>query len=101
MATWRRRCYKRRHPRRARHRRRLRGRVQRGEGPMRSIFFTMMSYPELPEPDETYSSWVTPQQKWWDAQVGHAVYNKYLNELEYADAVGFDAIGMNEHHNCA
>jgi alkanesulfonate monooxygenase SsuD/methylene tetrahydromethanopterin reductase-like flavin-dependent oxidoreductase (luciferase family) len=68
---------------------------------MRSIFFTMMSYPELPEPDETYSSWVTPQQKWWDAQVGNAVYNKYLNELEYADAVGFDAIGMNEHHNCA
>jgi len=68
---------------------------------VRSIFFTMMSYPKLPEPDGDYSSWVTPKAKWYDPRVANAAYNKYLNELEYADAVGFDGIGVNEHHNCA
>jgi alkanesulfonate monooxygenase SsuD/methylene tetrahydromethanopterin reductase-like flavin-dependent oxidoreductase (luciferase family) len=61
----------------------------------------MMSYPQLPEPDDEFSSWVTPQAKWYDPKVANAAYNKYLNELEYADAVGFDGIGVNEHHNCA
>jgi len=68
---------------------------------VRSIFFTMMSYPKLPEPDDEYSSWVTPQAKWYDPKVANAAFNQYLNELEFADAVGFDGIGVNEHHNCA
>ncbi len=72
----------------------------REEADVRSIFLTTMSYPDLPEPDEEFSSWVTPKAGWFDPRVGNAMYHQYLNELEYADAVGFDAIGMNEHHNC-
>src|SRR5439155_1498116 len=29
---------------------------------------------------------------------GHQLYNEYLDMLEYADQMGFDAIGVNEHH---
>ena len=32
---------------------------------------------------------------------GHQLYNEYLDMLEYADEMGFDAIGVNEHHQNA
>ena len=32
---------------------------------------------------------------------GHRSYNEYLDELEYADQVGFDGICVNEHHQNA
>jgi alkanesulfonate monooxygenase SsuD/methylene tetrahydromethanopterin reductase-like flavin-dependent oxidoreductase (luciferase family) len=68
---------------------------------MRSIFFSLMAYPDLPEPDDAHSSWVTPNPKWWDPQVASAMYHSYLNELEYADKMGYDGLGVNEHHNSA
>jgi alkanesulfonate monooxygenase SsuD/methylene tetrahydromethanopterin reductase-like flavin-dependent oxidoreductase (luciferase family) len=68
---------------------------------MRSVFTTMSSYPGLPEPDEEFSSWVTPKSSWYDPHVANAAFNKYMNELEYADAMGIDGIGANEHHNSA
>ncbi|MFO1079644.1 MAG: LLM class flavin-dependent oxidoreductase [Reyranellaceae bacterium] len=30
--------------------------------------------------------------------VGHGVYHRYLDQLEFAEQVGFDGIGVNEHH---
>src|SRR5580700_7568921 len=29
---------------------------------------------------------------------GHEVYNDYLDQLEFAETVGFDGLGVNEHH---
>ena len=29
---------------------------------------------------------------------GHEVYNTYLDQLEFAETVGFDGLGVNEHH---
>ena len=68
---------------------------------MRSIFLTLMSYPKLPEPDDDFSSWVTPQSKWFDARVANAAYHQYLTEIRYADELGFDGVGVNEHHSSA
>jgi alkanesulfonate monooxygenase SsuD/methylene tetrahydromethanopterin reductase-like flavin-dependent oxidoreductase (luciferase family) len=68
---------------------------------VRIVFFSLMAYPDLPEPDERHSTWVDPNPTWWNPEVGNRAYHAYLNELEYADALGYDGIGMNEHHNCA
>ena len=34
-------------------------------------------------------------------KVGHRTYNDYLDEFEYAAKVGFDGVGINEHHSNA
>ena len=31
--------------------------------------------------------------------LGADMYNEYLDEYEYADAIGFDGLMLNEHHN--
>ena len=33
--------------------------------------------------------------------LGAELYHRYLDELEYADQLGFDALGVNEHHQNA
>jgi alkanesulfonate monooxygenase SsuD/methylene tetrahydromethanopterin reductase-like flavin-dependent oxidoreductase (luciferase family) len=51
---------------------------------------------------ETYdSAWVTLPNTYFDRKRGHALYNRYLDELEYADASGFDGVCVNEHHQNA
>jgi alkanesulfonate monooxygenase SsuD/methylene tetrahydromethanopterin reductase-like flavin-dependent oxidoreductase (luciferase family) len=39
--------------------------------------------------------------KHFDPQIGHELYNRYLDELEYGEALGFDALSVNEHHQTA
>jgi alkanesulfonate monooxygenase SsuD/methylene tetrahydromethanopterin reductase-like flavin-dependent oxidoreductase (luciferase family) len=34
----------------------------------------------------------------YDPRKGHHVYHTYLDQLEYAEQLGFDGIGCNEHH---
>ena len=34
----------------------------------------------------------------YDPELGHVAYHQYLDQLEYAEQVGFDGIGVNEHH---
>jgi len=34
----------------------------------------------------------------YDPARGHELYNPYLDQLEFAEWVGFDGIGVNEHH---
>ena len=37
----------------------------------------------------------------FDPSLGSALYARYLDELEYADQLGFDGIAVNEHHQSA
>lgn len=68
---------------------------------MKTAFFHLMPYPELPDdfPEAHRSVWVEIDPGLYDPKVGHRVYNDYIDELEYAASVGFDAVGINEHHS--
>jgi alkanesulfonate monooxygenase SsuD/methylene tetrahydromethanopterin reductase-like flavin-dependent oxidoreductase (luciferase family) len=70
---------------------------------MKFTWFHLMPYRFLPEDfKEKYRSvWVDIPQNLWDPKVGHRLYNDYLDQLEYADQMGFDAVGVNEHHQNA
>ena len=37
----------------------------------------------------------------YDPELGHPLYNRYLDELELADQLGFDGVCVNEHHQTA
>ena len=37
----------------------------------------------------------------YDPVKGHELYNRYLDELELADQLGFDGVCVNEHHQNA
>jgi alkanesulfonate monooxygenase SsuD/methylene tetrahydromethanopterin reductase-like flavin-dependent oxidoreductase (luciferase family) len=45
--------------------------------------------------------WVNLPNSNFDPVKGHALYNRYLDELEYGEELGFDAIAVNEHHQTA
>ena len=63
-------------------------------------FMHFMPYVHLPKNHKDYASlWVNFPNKYYDPQKGADLYDRYLDELEYADRVGFDAIVVNEHHN--
>src|SRR5690349_47842 len=66
-------------------------------------YFHLMPWPYLPADfDENYiSSWVTLPNSIYDPKRGHRLYNEYLDEMEYAEKLGFDGLGVNEHHQSA
>ncbi|MDB5596104.1 MAG: class flavin-dependent oxidoreductase [Hyphomicrobiales bacterium] len=70
---------------------------------MKTFFFHLMPYADLDlnYVDEHNSAWVTLPNSYFDRQKGHALYNRYLGELELADQLGFDGICVNEHHQTA
>jgi len=70
---------------------------------MKFFFFHLMPYADLdPSYSETYdSAWVTLPNSYYDPIKGNRLYNRYLDEMEYADALGFDGICVNEHHQNA
>jgi alkanesulfonate monooxygenase SsuD/methylene tetrahydromethanopterin reductase-like flavin-dependent oxidoreductase (luciferase family) len=45
--------------------------------------------------------WVNLPNSNFDPAKGHKLYNRYLDELEYGEELGFDAIAVNEHHQTA
>jgi len=47
------------------------------------------------------SAWVTCPNSLYDPELGHPLYNQYLDELELADQLGFEGICVNEHHQNA
>src|SRR5687768_13971834 len=59
-----------------------------------------MPYPDLPEDfrQRASSVWVDIPSDLLDAGVVADSYNLYLDQLEAADAAGFDGICVNEHH---
>ncbi|CAO5162725.1 LLM class flavin-dependent oxidoreductase [Frankia sp. AiPs1] len=67
---------------------------------MQFFSFHLMPWPYLPA-DYTESAWITVPNKLYDPPRGHDLYNRYLDELEYAEQVGFDGLVVNEHHQTA
>ena len=71
---------------------------------MKSIFFHLMPYRDLPDDfEERYESvWVTPPNaELCDPKKVAQYYKWNLDELELADELGFDGLGVNEHHQNA
>jgi len=64
--------------------------------------FTEMPYPFLPEDaEQRYGSLrITLPNKHFDPKIGHELYNRYLDEHEYAEELGLE-IMLNEHHQTA
>ncbi|MEB3102130.1 LLM class flavin-dependent oxidoreductase [Ferviditalea candida] len=65
--------------------------------------FHLMPYMNMPEDfnDKYDSAWVTYSNSNFDPKYGHELYNLYLDELEFCERMGFDGIGVNEHHQTA
>jgi alkanesulfonate monooxygenase SsuD/methylene tetrahydromethanopterin reductase-like flavin-dependent oxidoreductase (luciferase family) len=66
---------------------------------MEAFHFTEMPYPAIP-PDymERWgSARVVLPNHLYDAKLGHELYNRYLDQYEYADELGYN-IFLNEHH---
>jgi hypothetical protein len=61
--------------------------------------FHLMPYPGLPpEVTSSYDSyWVTLPNTHYDPQVGHAAYNRYLDELQLCDELGFHGVCVIRH----
>jgi alkanesulfonate monooxygenase SsuD/methylene tetrahydromethanopterin reductase-like flavin-dependent oxidoreductase (luciferase family) len=67
---------------------------------MKFTWFNLMPWPYLPEDfrQKHRSVWVDIPSSLYDPVKGHALYHTYLDQLEYADQLGFDGLGVNEHH---
>lgn len=68
---------------------------------MKFHWFHLMPYPYLPDDFKTRyrSVWVdAPGRELYDPAKGHQAYNDYLDQLEFAEQMGFDGICVNEHH---
>jgi alkanesulfonate monooxygenase SsuD/methylene tetrahydromethanopterin reductase-like flavin-dependent oxidoreductase (luciferase family) len=70
---------------------------------MRFHWFHLMPYPYLPDDfkHKYRSVWVDVPSTLYDPEKGHHLYNQYLDQLEFADELGFDGICINEHHQNA
>jgi alkanesulfonate monooxygenase SsuD/methylene tetrahydromethanopterin reductase-like flavin-dependent oxidoreductase (luciferase family) len=68
---------------------------------MKFCWFHLMPYTRLPDDfREKYNSvWVDIPRELFDPKVANTIYNEFMDELEYADQQGFDAICVNEHHS--
>ncbi len=70
---------------------------------MKFTWFNLMPWPHLPEDfrEKHRSVWVDIDSRLYDPAEGNRVYHEYMDQLEYADTLGFDAMGINEHHQNA
>lgn len=70
---------------------------------MKFYMMHLMPYADLDlDYDQTYNSaWITLPNSYYDPKKGAKLYNRYLDELEYADELGFDGVCVNEHHQNA
>ena len=71
---------------------------------MKFHLFHLMPWPDLPDTfTEDYRSvWIdAPARTLFDPARGHQLYNDYLDTLEAGEELGFDSIGVNEHHSNA
>ena len=70
---------------------------------MKLEMFHLCPYRELPEDfrEKYHSVWVDVPRHLYDPGVGARLYNETLDELEYAAAMGYDGICVNEHHQNA
>ena len=70
---------------------------------MNVMLFHLMPYADLDlEASKDFPTvWATLPNRFYDPQKGHALYNRYLDELEYGERLGFDGLCVNEHHQTA
>ncbi len=70
---------------------------------MKFYLFHLMPYADLdPECAARHNtSWVTLPNSYYDPKKGAALYNRYIDELVRAEELGFDGVGVNEHHQTA
>ena len=68
---------------------------------MKLMWFHLMPYTELPDDfnQKHPSVWVDIHSSLFDPRRAHHMYNDFMDELEYAAEVGFDAVCVNEHHS--
>lgn len=70
---------------------------------MKFFAFHLMPWDRLPADfDEKYeSAWTWLPNSIYDPKHGQTLYNRYLDELVYAEELGFDGVCINEHHQNA
>ena len=70
---------------------------------MKFTWFNLMPWPDLPDSfrEDHRSVWVDIDSKLFDPARANAIYHEYMDQLEYADSLGYDGIGVNEHHQNA
>jgi alkanesulfonate monooxygenase SsuD/methylene tetrahydromethanopterin reductase-like flavin-dependent oxidoreductase (luciferase family) len=70
---------------------------------MQFFCFHLMPYADLDiKKAEPYpSSWVVLPNSFFDPVKGAELYHRYLDELEFADQLGYDGVCVNEHHQTA
>ena len=70
---------------------------------MKFTWFNLMPWPDLPDTfrQDHRSVWVDIDSKLFDPARANQIYHEYMDQLEYADELGFDGIGVNEHHQNA
>ncbi len=70
---------------------------------MRVMSFPLMPYADLDlsMKDSYRTVWVVLPNSYYDPKKGHALYNRYLDELELCAELGFDGVCVNEHHQNA
>lgn len=70
---------------------------------MKFTCFHLMPYRplDLKAASDYRSAWVVLPNSFYDPKKGAAEYDSYLDQLTYAEKLGFDVIGVNEHHQTA
>ena len=70
---------------------------------MKFVCFHLMPYRplDLELAKNHRSAWVVLPNSLYDPKLGAAEYDSYIDQLTYAEQLGFDAIGVNEHHQTA
>src|SRR5690606_6236301 len=65
--------------------------------------FHLMPYRhvDLDAVEKNGSAWVTFSNAHYDPVLGSGLYHEYLDQMEYADQMGFDGVCLNEHHQTA
>jgi alkanesulfonate monooxygenase SsuD/methylene tetrahydromethanopterin reductase-like flavin-dependent oxidoreductase (luciferase family) len=70
---------------------------------MEVVLFHLMPYADLDlkAGRDHGTVWVNLPNSNFDPVKGHKLYNRYLDELEYGEELGFDVLAVNEHHQTA
>jgi alkanesulfonate monooxygenase SsuD/methylene tetrahydromethanopterin reductase-like flavin-dependent oxidoreductase (luciferase family) len=68
--------------------------------PVQLFAWHFMAYPYLPADfDDRYESgWITVPNVLWDKDRTRGLYQEYIDQLVYAEELGFDGLVLNEHH---
>jgi alkanesulfonate monooxygenase SsuD/methylene tetrahydromethanopterin reductase-like flavin-dependent oxidoreductase (luciferase family) len=70
---------------------------------MKFFNFHLMPYrhADLDAVERNGGAWVTYSNRHYDPVLGADLYHEYLDQMEYAEQLGFDGVCLNEHHQTA